>query len=225
MSCPYRFRKENEPMPQTNLSMMFKLFSVAFEPPTIPLVEAVVSGALRADIKTMAESLELPQDAIATFCEGLEAYIGCQSEEALPELRREYTRLFLGDKPIIANSEGLYRMKAEGRQAVLMVNTYSLEVAEFMRECGVIKAKGYNDCIDYLENECNFASILAEQPEYLIELGKDPLSLLEFFIDNHLLLWVPGFCRDVVSSTKVAYYQELSRLMGAFMKEFERSEQ
>ena len=72
----------------------------------------------------------------------------------LHELRRENTRLFLGDRPLVENSEGPWRKRAEGKQgAALMVNSYSVEIADFMRSCGIERKPGYNDCIDYVEND------------------------------------------------------------------------
>lgn len=57
-----------------------------------------------------------------------------------------------------------------------MVNSYSVEVADFMRTCGIERKPGYNDCIDYVENELEFAALLAESPTYLAEQGKDALG-------------------------------------------------
>ena len=131
----------------------------------------------------------------------------------LHELRRENTRLFLGDRPLVENSEGPWRKRAEGKQgAALMVNSYSVEIADFMRSCGIERKPGYNDCIDYVENELEFAALLAESPTYLAEQGKDALGLLEEFIAGHLKIWLPGFCADVVAQTKTPYYRALCEL-------------
>lgn len=208
-------------MPQTNLGALFKLFSIAFEPPTLGLADLVVSGALAADIQAAWEALELPRRSSDAFAEGLSGYVGRDAEETMHELRRESTRLFLGDRPLVTNSEGLWRKKAEGKtNAVLIINSYSLEVADFMRSCGVVRAEGYNDCVDYIETECDFASFLADAPDYLVGLGKDPAALLEEFMQNHMNRWVPGFCSEVVHAARAVYYRELGALMGEFAKEF-----
>lgn len=206
-------------MPETNLSTLFKLFSIAFSPPTSAQVETISAGLFQNDIKSIWEATELPQDKIDTFSNALRPYVGVDGEELLHELRREFTRLFLGDQPLIANSEGMWRMKAEGRRAVLIINTYSLEVADFMRQCGVVKAEGYNDCVDYIETECDFAAFLASEPDHLIDLEKDPASLLDEFLDKHLLVWAPGFCTEVATTSCVVYYQALSVLLSAFLDE------
>lgn len=206
-------------MPQTNLGMMFKLFSISFMPPTRELARLVTSGELQNNAETIWKSLALPSAAIEAYGVEMNTYIGRNEDDVLHELRREHTRLFLGDKTLIANSEGMWRMKEEGRIAFRMINTYSREVADFMRECGVVRTKKYNDCIDYIENECDFASFLASSPTYLIDLGKNPLNLLDTFIQQHFRLWIPGFCKQVCGLSDVLYFTSLSGLMSAFVKE------
>ena len=208
-------------MPQTNFGVLLKLFSIAYESPTTTLADAVVSGTLSNEIKTAWMALGLPQNSIDEFSGRLELYVGQDEEEILHELRCEFTRLFLGDNPLIANSEGMWRMKSEGRSAVLIINSYSLEIADFMRECGIIKAEGYNDCIDYIDTEFDFASHLAERPQYLIDLGKDPIELLDSFIEEHMRLWIPGFCSEVKTVSNMIYYNALSELIDKLMIEMQ----
>ena len=88
-----------------------------------------------------------------------------------------------------------------------MVNSYSVEVADFMRSCGIERKAGYNDCIDYVENEFEFAAMLTEQ-------GEGALEQLEEFIAGHLKIWLPGFCDDVIAQTKTPYYRALCELTG-----------
>lgn len=208
-------------MPQTNLGTMFKLFSLAFEPPSADLAESVASGALRDGMRAAWEALELSQAEIEAFYSSLEAYVGRPVDEVMHELRRESTRLFLDSRPLVTNSEGLWRKKAEGKtNAVLVINSYSIAVANFMRRCGVVKTQDYNDCVDYIEVECDFAGFLADSPEHLVALDMDPLELLEAFMEEHMKLWVPGFCSDVVNNSCTIYYSALGRLMGEYIKEF-----
>ncbi len=205
----------------TNLGNMFRLLSVAFKPPTSDLANVVVSGELSKAMTDTWRTLGLDGEKAAAFTGVLDGYRGDDAEDVLHELRREHTRLFLGNPPLVENSEGPWRKKAEGKIGVdLMVNSYSLEIQEFMRQCGAVKAKGRNDCIDYIEVECEFAAMLAEQPQYLADLGKDPLDLLDSFMDEHMEKWVPGFCVEVAEKTRLPYYRELCRLMAAFMGEF-----
>ena len=201
-------------MAQTALGNMFRLLSTAFQPPTERLAGLVVSGALARDVAATWGELGLPENDAAAFAGALsQAYENRDANTVLHELRCENTRLFLGDRPLVENSEGPWRKRAEGKQgAALMVNSYSVEVADFMRSCGIERKAGYNDCIDYVENEFEFAAMLAEQ-------GEGALEQLEEFIAGHLKIWLPGFCGDVIAQTRTPYYRVLCELTNKLVDE------
>lgn len=201
-------------MAQTALGNMFRLLSTAFQPPTERLAGIVASGALARDVAATWHELDLPDNDSAAFAGTLsQAYENRDSNTVMHELRCENTRLFLGDRPLVENSEGPWRKRAEGKQgAALMVNSYSVEVADFMRSCGVERKAGYNDCIDYVENEFEFAAMLTER-------GADALEQLEEFIAGHLKIWLPGFCNDVIAQTRTPYYRALCELTDKLVDE------
>ena len=204
----------------THLSNMFKLFSIAFTPHTADSVKVVVDGMLLDDVAQTWRALELPEEALQPFSEALESYRGRDAEEVLHELRTDWAHMFIGKKPRVTNTEGLWRFRAEGRDSVRMINRHTTAVADFMRECGVKRHPKYNDCIDYIENECDFASFLASEPDYLVELDKSPIDLLENFMYDHMLKWAPGFCEDVQAHAQILYYKGIAGLLGEFLKEF-----
>ena len=198
---------------------MFKLLSAAFMPPTEELGRNVASGALCDAIKESWQALELDQQLLEQCTAQLEPYRGRNAEEVMHELRRESTRLFLGDRPLVTNSEGPWRKRSEGKTGiVLMINSYSTEIADFMRLCGVVRPQGYNDCVDYIENELDFAGFLAESPAYLEEKNLDAFELLNDFTHKHLKVWIPSFCDDVAQTTKAAYYKAISALCKGFVE-------
>lgn len=87
----------------------------------------------------------------------------------------------------------------------------------FMRFCGVVKPAGYNDCVDYIDNELDFAGLLASRPDYLAQRGIDALAKLDEFIGSHLLLWVEGYCGDVATQSPDGYLAALCALTKEFM--------
>lgn len=204
----------------THLGNMFKLFSVAFTPHTAQSVKVVTSGMLAEDVATTWKALGLPQDALDAFVDALASYKDRDEEEVLHELRQDWSHMYLGDPPRIANSEGMWRFRNEGRETVRMINRHSRAVADFMRECGVKRQEKYNDCIDYLENECDFCAFLANGPEYLAEMGKDNIELLSTFVDDHVLQWAPGLCEEIQGEARSGYYQAVAKLMSVFLSEF-----
>jgi len=205
-----------------NLANMFKMFAIAFRPPTLGAwTDAVVSGSLRAGLSSTWEALELPAGSLAEFSACLGGYVGHDPEEVLHELRIEETRLFVGEDPIVENAEGTWLQRANGvEKPIRMINSHTTAVMTFMRECGVVRNEKYNDCIDYLENECDFCGYLAETPELPAGMGDDPLILLDRFVAEHMAKWVPGFCDEVIAASKVPYYIGICTLMRTFIREF-----
>jgi TorA maturation chaperone TorD len=198
---------------------MFKLFSTAFEPPTTALASTLSEGILAEDVAAVWKALDLPLDAVDDFCSQIACYKGADAEQVLHEIRRDWTHMYVGDPPLVDRSEGVWRRRADGQlNIVRMINKYSVEVADFMRECGVKRREKFNDCIDNIEEELDFCAFLANQPDYLVEMGRDPLDELQKFVDEHLQKWVPGYCADVRANARTPYYQALSDLMAAFMR-------
>jgi TorA maturation chaperone TorD len=205
-------------MAMTALGAVFQLLSVAWQPPTERSVASVVDGDLGRALGANAAAVGVDRTALDGFADALDDLRGRAANDVLHELRREHTRLFLGNPPLLTNSEGPWRKYAEGKEGVaLMVNSYSTEVADFMRFCGVTRAITYNDCVDYVENELDFAGFLANGPSYLAEHGLDANELLGRFCAEHLVLWLPGFCRQVADAAKLPYYRALADLTGAFV--------
>ncbi len=209
-------------MAQTNLGNMFRLFSTVWEPVSLRQADLVVSGTLQSDAKVVWEALGLPAAPVEAFADDLSSYLGRDANEVMHELRREETRLFLTPQALVANTEGIWRKKAEGYKIVsFMINSYSLEVADFMRQCGVVKAQDKNECLDYVHTECEFAGMLADGPEYLAKAGKDPIALLDQFVEEHLTRWLPGFCADVARETASPYHTASAAFFAAFLRELQ----
>lgn len=200
-------------MSETPLSNLFALLATANECPTPDTVHMYTSGQLGKDFRTVWGQLELPEDMLAPYLDALSTFEGKDDQEVLSVLRREYTRLFLTEGRLVFNCQGPWQNKKDGKEAVLfMVNPLSTEISDFMRYCGVVKADGYNDSMDMLENEWCFCSILASKPKGLEDKGIDPLEKLDEFIDTYMKAWVPDYAADVQKNTQVAYFDAFAQL-------------
>lgn len=215
----------------TVLGAMFKLLAVAWRPPTAgPWVEAVTSGLMARDLVQVAAELELSKEAIGTFSETFATYEAAAPEEVLHRLRRDETRLFIGLDPVVENAEGTWLQREHGvAHPVRMINNHSVAVADFMKECGVVRREKYNDCIDYLFNELDFCGYLADRPiadsagedadaEDAAGESSEAIEQLETFIDEHLGQWVPGFCAEVTAEAREPFYRGLAVLTNAFVQ-------
>lgn len=206
-------------MAPTPLSNLCSLFATANECPTPDTVGIYTQGTLLADFTTVWQGLGLPQASLDNFAKELKAFVGMDDGEALHRLRHEYTRLFLTDNRLVMNCQGPWRGKKEGKEKVLfMVNPYSTEISDFMRYCGVVKRAGYNDSLDMLENEWRFCSMLAQNPQSLVDVGIDPLEKLDEFMDRFMKAWVPGYAEDVAAVTREPYFAALAGIQADFVE-------
>lgn len=205
-------------MSKTPLSNLFDLMATANECPTPETVGIYTEGLLKNDFETVWNALELPVEPLSAFADALERYIGMDESQALAELRREYTRLFLTDNRLIMNCQGPWKSKKEGKEKVLfMVNAFSTEISDFMHFCGVVRSEGYNDSMDMVENEWRFCSILASNPPELSEKGVDPLAKLDEFIDRYMKAWIPEYAQEVAQATRVPYFAALAKIQSDFL--------
>lgn len=205
-------------MTTTNLSNMFSLLSIGFAAPTPERAAIMTDGTFVQDVCATWEALELPAEAAEIFATEMESYRGGDSEEVMHEIRREYTRLFMLDR-LIEDTEGAWRKKAEGQETVFyMINDIAQEVQEYMRVCGVIRPAGYNESVDRIDNEWQFCSILATDPEYLAEQGLSAEEKLEEFVDAHIKVWVPGFSAQLQEESRIPYYRALAGLQAALVE-------
>lgn len=205
-------------MTATSLSNLFSLLSIGFAAPTIERAVIVADGTFARDVCSTAEALGLPAEAVSDFAAEMQAYEGRNAEEVMHEIRREYTRLFMLDR-LIENTEGAWRKKAAGQtQVFYMINDIAMEVQDFMHSCGVVRPAGYNESVDRIDNEWQFCSILATNPEYLSEQNISAEEKLEQFVDEHIKAWVPGMCTQLKEESRIPYYRALAILQAALVE-------
>lgn len=205
-------------MTATSLSNLFSLLSIGFAAPTIERAVIVADGTFARDVCSTAEALGLPVEVVSDFAAEMQAYEGRNAEEVMHEIRREYTRLFMLDR-LIENTEGAWRKKAAGQtQVFYMINDIAMEVQDYMHSCGVVRPAGYNESVDRIDNEWQFCSMLASDPEYLGEQNISAEEKLEQFVDEHIALWVPGMSVQLKEESRIPYYRALASLQMALVE-------
>ncbi len=154
----------------------WELLALSFRYPDLALAEAVATGEWFEAARELADALglELPEG----FGEGLPACVqgsAVPDAEAVEALRRalrvEATRLFVGAPvPACPPYEGIHRAQADGVQALLFVNPYSMDVERFMRSCGLGHPEGTNEPLDHIATECEFMQYLASLAAGIVEV-------------------------------------------------------
>ena len=147
-----------------------------------------------------------------------------QLEKAEPdhictELAAEYTALFLnaGKRPVYP-FESVYT----STEKLLMQRAYD-EVLKEYRRAGLERAASFNEPEDHIALELEFMSNLCRRTIEALRSGNkaaalEALQWQKDFLNKHLLVWIPQFCRDVEKSTQSDFYQAIALLTVELLK-------
>ena len=142
--------------------------------------------------------------------------------------RPEATRLFVGaPEPAVSPYEGVWRAADDGVQALLFVNSHSMEVERFMRGCGLGRPEGTNEPLDHVATECELMEHLAlraagAEPPGGAPAGADlpggsPEAAYGAFLEGHARTWMPRFAERVAAETRAPFYRDAATLLGALV--------
>lgn len=139
------------------------------------------------------------------------------SNESIKMEREEYQRLFLGPGPIAAPPwESYYRSKEQ-----LLFEEWTYQVREQYHQFGLQYIRENNDPDDHLLLELEFMI-------YLIDLCLKENNLERFivinssqlqFLENHLSIWIPYFCKRIIEETKSQLFLGAAMLLEDFISD------
>lgn len=138
--------------------------------------------------------------------------------KAADTLRIEFGRLFVGPGPHIRRHGSLYQ-KRKGNSPSFWTKATS-EVDQFSKTIG-FKPKVDGRIPDHVSNELAIMRLLVKRQ--LAALGATNLTeavrvveLQRDFLVNHMVWWVPEFCRRVTRTAKLPFYREMARVAADF---------
>ncbi len=137
----------------------------------------------------------------------------------LDELELEYTRLFLGPGRHISPHESVHREDEDSR----LYGKATIRVLQFYETAGFRLQPDYHGLPDHISAELEFMQTLGGWETQAGEKGDTELAMkcLELqtqFLHEHLLKWIPNFCRKVMEEAELPFYQEIAGLMSDFME-------
>lgn len=134
------------------------------------------------------------------------------------KLEEDYYRLFVGPGHLEAPPwESVYRSPDR-----LLFGEETLAVREFYRSFGLVTKNLYREPDDHLGLELEFmAWLCAETIKNLAEGGEGTRYLQgqRRFLQEHLLQWVPDFCRDVTGHAKTDFFRGLGQFTRGFIQQ------
>lgn len=143
---------------------LYELTSLGLLLPTLDLSDALSNGEYAESCKEVMVQLDLSVDVFHDVSQLLSSYQGEESVDVFHEIRREYTRLFVGERePLIMPYVGVWEARRKGQKGVLFIGEESLAIERCIKKAGLAKdlsAGQLNDPLDHIGTVCEYMKYL-----------------------------------------------------------------
>ena len=182
-----------------------------------------ILSELRQGIHLLVEYIELMgegesgrelQDAVNRYRKAAEHIF----PEDIDRLEYEYNRLFVGPTSLIAPPyESVYRTEDH-----LVMGETTLDVRRAYREANLRVRETFKEPEDHIATELEYLAEL--QGRCLDALEEDDIREVQrlmhqeqSFTENHLLLWVPEFCKRIREGARMEFFSALADVLSLFV--------
>lgn len=196
---------------------LFELLSMGFRFSDQTTAETLASGEYGDAIEEAVVALGLNCDveavgSLLAECEGRDA------RQLLQEVRREYSRLFIGfPEAIVPPYAGIYYAKEVGVQPVLFVNKESMSVERFVLSCGLCRPEGTNEPLDHISTELEFLEYLALDRAGLVnkDEGMVPEGAYEAFYEQRFAGFAKKFAKGILDNSSCSLYRAAAMVLAS----------
>jgi TorA maturation chaperone TorD len=168
------------------------------------LVDLAAQAASEAEDEMESEGYRLLRDFVAGMARA-------DVEKVRIDLATEYASLFLnmGHRPV-APYESVYTSPER-----LLMQKARDDVLALYRQEGLDRIDEFHEPEDHLAVELEFMAYLCQKAMAAMEAGDRAgaaaaLRQQKEFLQKHLLVWVPAFCRDVQQAAETGFYRGLA---------------
>jgi len=143
-------------------------------------------------------------------------------EELLEDLAMEYTRLFLGPGKHISPHESIHHQRDDGKWGQLW-GLSTADVKNFIQTAGFQHQPNFKGLPDHISVEFEFMGQVAwREAQALKEEDKDGVrycrDIQKQFIRNHLIRWIPAFCKLIIEEAELSFYRAMAELTRNFIE-------
>lgn len=165
-----------------------------------------------ASLLEKLKGLTFPQAANETLAQGyamLRSYLDNCGEEALDDLAVDYATVFLA----AGSADGAAAIPCESvytsPKKIFMQEAWE-DVTRIYREKGLVRDADHPDLMeDHLALELEYMATLVHQRAPQDE---------KYFLEHHLLNWVPSFVADIDKYARVDFYKAVGRITLGFLQ-------
>ena len=159
----------------------------------------------------VTEGLRLLSASLKPFRQGV-------PDDDLERVQWDYTRMFTGPgMPKAPPWESYYRTEER-----IVFSRYTLEVRACYERFGLVSEHKDHEPDDHIGLELEFMAHLCDRCMEALREGDrraavTTLDAQREFLDHHLLLWAPLFCRDVCNNAESDFFLGMARLTEGFL--------
>lgn len=199
----------------------FELLALGFLPIRATTAEALANGEFADACVEALEGLGCAEEAWRVK-EMLASYSGRSARETFHDLRREHTRLFVGERePLATPYIGVWSARQKGQKGVLFVGKETMAIEQFMAARGIMKppsAKRPNEPADHIGSVCEFVKYLclvnarAIEPAGGVEVVEGDCGS---FLADHVSDYSHWLSGVLSQPDRIPFYQALGCMMKA----------
>lgn len=148
-----------------------------------------------------------------------ENFFNAPDAQLLPELAVD-TRLFIGPGKHVSPHECVQRWQNGGS----LWEASTAAVKRFIESAGVEYRPSYRDITDHISVELKFmqqVTYIEARAWWYCDRAKaaNRRRIERSFIDQHLVQWVPVFCKKVTRQTQLRFSREMAKLTKEFIEQ------
>ncbi len=152
-----------------------------------------------------------------------ESFYTKDKEDLLEELAVEFTGLFIGPGRFISPHESVHHTREDGDYGKLW-GADTVAVKKFIEATGLIYQSEFGGMPDHIAAELEFMQKLEERNVQAVEendteLAQNLTRIKNKFLSEHLLTWVPEFCKKVMTNANFPFYREIARVTSDFLQQ------
>ena len=198
-------------------AVIYRFLSRCFSHPDRELIELIDSARLEEFLLSWRYLGSAASENVAKAVEWL---AGRPSrEDALLELQKEYTRLFITGYPQVVAPP--YSSVYLGNQRTVWGQS-TAEVAKLYEAAGLGMSEDFHDIPDHIAAELEFASYLIVEQQKDRENGSTPgeelCSLGQRFLEEHLFRWAPSFLKQILECSTAVFYRDIALTAREFLE-------
>ena len=161
---------------------------------------------------------EAVPDILSDLKDALEK-IDMASDSELEDLLWEYTRLFIGPYKLPCPPwESVYTSP----KRLMMQEAYD-EVRDYYNKAG-LTVNNQGIMADHLGAELNFLAVVLQKAHSDPKKEQYYRDLIEGFLDEHVIKWIPQFARDMEDAADLSFYKTLASVTRSMIDLIERGQ-